>query len=363
MVEPLEIDGAHGEGGGQILRSALTLSTITGRHLRLRNVRAARKNPGLAAQHLTAVRAAAALCQAALTGDTLGSQTLDFAPASPVRPGAFEFDVADARTGGSAGSVNLVLQTILLPLALASGESRVVIDGGTHLPMSPSFDYVRDVWLPTLAQFGIAAQVELDAWGWYPIGRGRLRARIAGTDQRGRWLAPFQCLERGALRRIVGRAVAANLPSHIPQRMSDHARTLLEPLGAEVTIDAERVRAYSPGAGIFLMAEYDSIRCGFSALGVVGKPSEVVAEEAVSLIVKHHRSGAALESHLADQILLPLSLATAPSAFTVDEITSHLRTNAWVIAQFGLAETRFAEAAGAAAVTVVPYGIPDVTRR
>lgn len=355
MAEPLDIDGRHGEGGGQILRSALTLSGITGRHLRIHSVRAARKNPGLAAQHLTAVRAAAALCQARVVGDSLGSQELDFAPAAPVKAGAFEFDVADARAGGSAGSVNLVLQTVLLPLALASGESRVLLHGGTHLPMSPSFDYVCDVWLPTLARLGVAASVQLDAWGWYPIGRGQVRATIAGTERRGRWLAPFDCVERGVLRRVSGRAVAANLPSHIPQRMSDRARTLLQPLGVEVSIGAERVHAYSPGAGIFLVAEYEAIRCGFSALGIAGKPSEVVAEEAAGLLLKHHASGTALESHLADQILVPLSLARAPSTFTVEEVTPHLRTNAWVIEQFGLAETRFLRTpAGMATVTVTP---------
>ena len=245
MVETLEIDGAHGEGGGQILRSALTLSVITGRHLRIHNMRAARKNPGLAAQHLTAVRAAAALCRAQVVGDTLGSQELDFAPTAPVQAGEFEFDVAEARTGGSAGSVNLVLQTVLLPLALASGESCLLLHGGTHLPMSPSFDYVSDVWLPTLARIGIAASVQLDAWGWYPIGRGQIRATIAGTERRGGLLAPLDCLERGALRRVSGRAVAANLPSHIPQRMRDRARGLLESLGVEVSIGAERVRAYT----------------------------------------------------------------------------------------------------------------------
>ncbi len=356
MVETLDIDGAYGEGGGQILRTALTLSVITGRHVRIHNMRSARKNPGLAAQHLTAVRAAGALCQAEVVGDALGSQELDFAPAAPVKAGEFAFDVAEARTGGSAGSVNLVLQTVLLPLALASGESRVLLQGGTHLPMSPSYDYVCDVWLPTLARIGIAATVELEAWGWYPIGRGEVRATIAGTGKRGGGpLVQFDCVERGGLRRVSGRAVAANLPAHIPQRMSDRARTLLEPLGAEIAIGAERVRAASPGAGIFLVAEYDSIRCGFSALGVVGKPSEVVAEEAVSLLLKHHASGAALDSHLGDQILLPVSLARAPSTFSVEEVTLHLRTNAWVIEQFGLAQTTFAQTpAGAATVTVTP---------
>ena len=202
------------------------------------------------------------------------------------------------------------------------------------------------------------ATVELDAWGWYPIGRGQVRATIAGTGKGMGLLAPLDCTERGGLRRVAGRAVAANLPAHISQRMSDRARALLEPLGAEIAIGAERVRSASPGAGIFLVAEYDSIRCGFCALGAVGKPSELVAEEAVNLLLKHHASGAALESHLGDQVLLPLSLAGAPSTFSVEEVTLHLQTNAWVIEQFGLARTTFAEAAaGSAVVTVTPAGI------
>jgi RNA 3'-terminal phosphate cyclase (ATP) len=355
MVETLVIDGSHGEGGGQILRTALSLSAIMGRPMRMHSVRSARKNPGLAAQHLTAVRAAGAVCQAEIEGDALQSQTLDFAPGAPPKPGDFTFDVAEARVGGSAGSVNLVLQTVLLPLAMASGESRILLRGGTHLPMSPSYDYIRDVWLPMLGGLGIEATAELDAWGWYPIGRGQVRATIAGHGRCAHGLAPLNCIERGPLRRVTGRAVAANLPSHIPQRMSDRATVLLEPLHAEIAIRAERVRAACPGAGIFLVAEYDAVRCGFSALGEVGKPSETVAEEAVSLLLKHHASGAALDRHLGDQILLPLCLAPAPSTFSVEEVTLHIQTNAWVIEQFGLARTTFAETpAGSATVTVTP---------
>src|SRR5579872_2879658 len=282
MVEMLVIDGSHGEGGGQILRTALSLAAITGRHMRIHHVRSTRRNPGLAAQHLTAVRAAAALCQAEVSGDALGSQELDFAPRAAVESGDFEFDVAAARAGGSAGSVNLVLQTLLLPLALASGESRALLHGGTHLPWSPSYDYVHDVWLPALALLGITASVELDAWGWYPIGRGQVRATIAGTGRRVGTLAPVTWLERGGLRRVTGRAVAANLPAHIPRRMTDRAAALLERLGVEIAIRAERVSAACAGAGIFLVAEYDTVRSGFSALGAVGKPSEAVAEEAVN---------------------------------------------------------------------------------
>jgi RNA 3'-terminal phosphate cyclase (ATP) len=144
---PLLIDGSHGEGGGQILRTALSLSAITGRPFRIERIRANRRNPGLAAQHLTAVRAAAALCSAHTVGDTLASQELDFIPAAPVSAGDYTFDVALAREGGSAGAVSLVLQTVLLPLALASGRSSVTVRGGTHLPQRPSVDYLCDIWL------------------------------------------------------------------------------------------------------------------------------------------------------------------------------------------------------------------------
>ena len=177
--DPITIDGAHGEGGGQILRTALSLSAITGR-LRIERIRALRRNPGLAVQHLTAVRAAAALCAAQVSGDTLGSSCLDFAPQAPVAAGNYVFDVSLAREGGSAGAVMMVLQTVLLPLAFAEGDSEVALHGGTHMAWSPPFDYVRDVWLPVLSRLGVEASVELANWGWYPVGKGEVRAGIRG---------------------------------------------------------------------------------------------------------------------------------------------------------------------------------------
>jgi RNA 3'-terminal phosphate cyclase (ATP) len=144
------IDGAHGEGGGQILRTALSLSAITHRPFRIERIRALRRNPGLAAQHLTAVRSAAALCSAQLHGETLGSSSLAFATTATAEAGDYFFDVGLGREGGSAGAVTLVVQTILLPLAFATGDSRVELRGGTHMAWSPPFEYVRDVWLPSL---------------------------------------------------------------------------------------------------------------------------------------------------------------------------------------------------------------------
>jgi RNA 3'-terminal phosphate cyclase (ATP) len=237
------IDGAHGEGGGQILRTALSLSAITRRPLRIECIRALRRNPGLAAQHLTAVRAAAALCDAQLSGDTLGSACLDFVPQAPVVAGNYAFDVSLAREGGSAGAVMLVLQTVFLPLALANGDSGVELHGGTHMAWSPPFDYVRDVWLPMLSRLGVEASVELASWGWYPVGKGEVRAQIRGHQAT---LKPLELEQRGSLLRVSARAVAANLPAHIPQRMADRARTLLAVLGVDLRIEPLRVRAGLP---------------------------------------------------------------------------------------------------------------------
>jgi RNA 3'-terminal phosphate cyclase (ATP) len=349
------IDGAHGEGGGQILRTALTLSAITGRPLRIERIRALRRNPGLAAQHLTAVRSAAALCGARLSGDALGSTFLEFVPKTPIAAGNYIFDVSLAREGGSAGAVMLVLQTVLLPLALAAGDSRLELHGGTHMAWSPPFDYVHDVWLPVLARVGVEASAELVAWGWYPVGKGEVSVRIRGLGTGRASLTPLVIEDRGPLLRIVGRGVAANLPAHIPQRMADHARCLLSVLGAELRIEPLRVRAACAGAGLFLTADYANLNCGFSAIGEIGKPSERVAEEAAGALLRHHASGAALDRHLGDQILLPLCFASGSSHFSVEEITRHLETNAWVIERFGIARIGVERGvSGTGHVTVTP---------
>jgi RNA 3'-terminal phosphate cyclase (ATP) len=358
VAAALVIDGAHGEGGGQILRTALSFSAITGRPIRIENIRAGRPKPGLAAQHVTSVRAVAAICRARLHGDALGSMTLDFAPQGPVEAGEYAFDVAAARVGGSAGATSLVLQAVLLPLALAEGDSRVTIRGGTHMAWSPPFDYLRGVWLPALAQIGIEARLELHASGWFPIGKGEIRATVRGlgADWRRR-LRPVDLRARGALLGVSGRALAANLPAHIPERMAKRARDMLGRLDVPVRIAPEVLRAACAGAGIFLSAEYERLRCGFSALGARGKPAEEVAEDAAFALIAHWTSGAALEVHLADQILAPLALAPGPSSFSVEGISRHLETNAWIVERFGLGRVALETAQGGTGLaTVTPTG-------
>lgn len=356
MASPgtLVIDGSHGEGGGQILRTAATLAAITSRAMRIDRIRAGRPKPGMAAQHLTAIRAVAAVCGAELEGDSLGSQTLGFRPRHRPQAGDYVFDVAAAREGGSAGAATLVIQAVLPPLLLAEGASTLSVRGGTHMLWSPPYDYLQDVWVPSLARMGAAIEIELVRSGWYPIGRGEIRVGLRGLGA-GRRLRAVQLLDRGPLSEVIGHAIAAELPSHIPQRMADRAASLLNAAGLPARILPERVSAACPGAGIFLAAAYEHVACGFAAYGQIGKPSETVAEEAVDALLKHHASGGAVDRHLSDQLLVPLALADAPSSFTVGHVSLHLETNAWVIEQFGLARVEILRDAGQpATVTVTP---------
>ena len=320
------LDGSQGEGGGQIVRSAVTLSCITGRAVRVENVRAGRKTGGLRPQHVAAIRAAAELCDATTEGVDVGSAALTFEPRAEVRSGAYEWAI------GTAGSAALVLQTVLLPLALAKGRSEVRVHGGTHVPRSPSGHYLRDVYAPALAELGADVEVYVSAYGWTPEGGGTLTAytgggaRLHGVDGR----------ERGPLERVFGVAVGCNLPAHIPQRMANRARNLLAPHLAGVSLDIrpQRARSVSTGAGIFLAAEYANGRGGVGVLGRRGMPSEVVAERAVQALLTFHASGAATDRHLADQLILPLALAEGPSVLRAEAITSHCRTQVAVVRAF-----------------------------
>jgi len=327
----IEIDGSYGEGGGQVLRTALALSAITGQPVRIEHIRAGRRKPGLAPQHLTGVLALAEVCNAEVSGAAIGSTQLLFQPRSQPRPGAYVFDVAVAAGRGSAGSVTLLLQTLLLPLALVEGESRLTLKGGTHVPWSPPFDYLARAYLPTIARMGVRAECRLDAWGFYPAGGGQVTVDIHGG---GKELAPLSLLERGNLKRIRGAAVACNLPADIAQRMANRARNVLADAGLQADVTPARERGAGPGAGVFLVAEYEHSLAGFSALGAKGKPSEQVADEACRDLLAHHAARAPVDEHLADQLLLPMALAAGRSEFRAARVTQHLLTNAHIIQQF-----------------------------
>jgi RNA 3'-terminal phosphate cyclase (ATP) len=291
-------------------------------------------------QHLASVRAVAKVCGAELEGAKLDSQELTFVPRSAPIAGQYTFDVAQSAKGGSAGAVTLILQTILLPLALAEGISQVTLRGGTHVAWSPPFDYIKRVYLPTLLRMGIKARVNIERWGWYPIGGGEVKATIegqgTGTEPRlpGASPAGLDLRERGALLRVRGLSAGSNLPKHIRMRQEAAALQALRSNGVNARIDVLEAPSKGQGTVVFLWAEFENAVAGFTSLGERGKPAEQVAEEAADQLVEFLHGTAALDRHLADQLILPMALAAGPSRLTTEAVTQHLLTNAWVVNQF-----------------------------
>jgi RNA 3'-terminal phosphate cyclase (ATP) len=326
------IDGSYGEGGGQILRTSLALSAITGEPVRIENIRGRRRQPGLRPQHLTGVRAVAKICDAEVQGAGLGARELTFTPGSAPRADNYTFDVAQAAKGGSAGSVSLLLQTVLLPLARAEGDSEITFRGGTHVAWSPPFDYVKQVYLPTLARTGLQAKVNLRKWGWYPVGGGEFKAWITGGS--GISMAGLDLGQRGDLLRVRGVSASSNLPKHIRVRQEKAALQDLRSNSVNARIDVVDAPSKGKGTVVFLWTQFDNTVAGFTALGERGKPAERVAKEAASELLDYLRADGALDPHLADQMVLPLALAEGPSHLTTTAITQHLLTNAWVVNRF-----------------------------
>jgi len=324
----LTIDGSFGEGGGQVLRTCLSLAAITGTDVRIAGIRASRKNPGLAAQHLTSVRATAAVCGGMVEGDRLGSQELVFRPRG-CHAGQYVFDVTDIQP--SAGSVNLVLQTVLPILAQCDGPSEVTLRGGTHVAWSPTFDYVADVFLPAVAEFGVRAETELRKSGHYPKGGGEEVLRIGAG---GPWRAVNFGSARGELRcRLTSRASC--LPRHVIERQLSAMKTELRGVCSRMEEIAEDTPGIAPGTAA-MVATLPGMGgwAGCTALGARGKPAEAVGREAAQAFRAFVESGAAVDRHLADQLLLYAALAEGATVLAVEEITEHARTNMWVIEQF-----------------------------
>ena len=319
----LTLDGSHGEGGGQILRTALSLAVRLGRPVALENVRARRSKPGLQPQHLTTVRALARVSDAEVTGAALGSTAIAFVPHA-LRAGSHRFDVGAER--GSAGSVALVLQALLLPLAAAAAPARLVLVGGTHVPWSPPVHYIADVFLPALRALGIEAEIVLRRWGWYPRGGGEVEATVRPGAPR---TLTLEHTDPGAP--WTGVSAVSRLPRSIAERQRHRALERLAAAGVAAEIEVvEDASALGPGTLVFLAARG---RAGFSALGRRGVPAEQIADEAVDALLAHRASGAAVDTHLADQMVPFLALAPGESTFTCATISSHLATVAWVVEQ------------------------------
>jgi RNA 3'-terminal phosphate cyclase (ATP) len=260
--------------------------------------------------------------------------------------------VAEIAGRGSAGAVGLVFQTVFLPLALAPGESQLTLRGGTHVPWAPSVDYLREVFLPTVARMGLEVEMDLVAWGFYPAGGGEVRVRIRGRSGP---LTPIALTDRGDVRRVWGRGVVSNLPAHIPQRMVDRARNLLARAGLKADLQPLVVRGAGPGAGIFLFVQYEHARAGFTAYGRKGLPADQVAQMACQDLLAHHETGAPVDPHLADQLLLPMALAAGTSRLFTSAVTRHLLTNIAVVQAFLPAQiTVDGEEGKSGTVTVIP---------
>ena len=324
MTEGLLIDGSRGEGGGQILRTSLTLSTITGRPFRMMRIRSGRPDPGLAAQHVACVQAAAAICGARTGGAEIGSQDLQFHPGK-IEPGEYSAEVA------TAGSTSLVLQTVALPLALADGSSRFRIVGGTHVPWSPVHSFLETDWLPAMEELGVPLSVKLVRPGFFPLGEGEILALIPGRGNP----KSMKRKVRGNLRNIRGRAFFSKMPRPVAERMAKDARRALRRAGVAVNVDAWDLHGAMPVLGIHLTAVMqDGQHVGFSFLVEKGKPVETAARRTVNFLFGWLDSGMAYPGYLADQLLLPLCMAREPSVFTTSRITPHLITNAEVIQRF-----------------------------
>jgi len=321
----LHIDGSMGEGGGQVLRTAVSLSMVTGKPIRIFNIRAGRKKPGLAHQHLTCIRAAKEICAATIAGAQIGSQDLEFEPKEILR-GDYSFDVT------TAGSVSLVLQTVFLPLSLAKGESSVTIRGGTHVKWSPSYEFLVDQWLFYVQGIGFRVSLRLEKAGYYPQGGGILKAHIPARG--GAELRPLSLSDRGELERVTGRIFSSNLNENIAARQLAKAQQLLHSRGLSPEIEIRQYPSPGQGTGTHLRAAFQNGSGSYTSLGERGLPAARVASFAAECLIDYIDSGAAVDRFIADQLIVPLALAKGESTFTCEEITLHLLTNARVVEMF-----------------------------
>ena len=320
-LSTVTIDGAIGEGGGQILRSSLALALVTGRAFRMVNIRARRAKPGLLRQHLTAVRAAVEISDAACDGAEIGSGELVFRP-GPVRPGEYHFSI------GTAGSTTLVLQTILPALALADGPSQIVLEGGTHNPLAPPFDFLARTFLPVFNRFGPTVEATLDRAGFYPAGGGRMMVRVTPTGR----LQPVELLthQPGGTRRAV--AHLAGVPPAVAERAFAQVNKRLR-WERSVCEIVEHPAAH--GQGFVLVGEVasDTHTEIFTGFGERGLRAEAVADRMVEDVRSYLSGGHPVGEYHADQILLPMALAGG-GAFRCAGLSPHARTNIDVIQAF-----------------------------
>ncbi|HYJ46731.1 MAG TPA: RNA 3'-terminal phosphate cyclase [Pyrinomonadaceae bacterium] len=329
----ITIDGSLGEGGGQIIRTSCALSLITGKPFRIYNVRAKRDKPGLQRQHLTAVNAAAEIGGAQVDGAGVGSREFTFRP-GPVKPGDYSFSI------GTAGSTTLVLQTVLPPLMMAEGASRVTLEGGTHNVHAPPFEFLQKTFLPVVSRTGPHVSLELERYGFYPPGGGRLHLTIEPGDARRR----IDLTERGAIIRQRARALVVNLPPGIAERELAVIRERLGWADEHLRLETSN-NAYSPGNVLTIEIESEQLTEVMTGIGERGVRAEVIAERVASETERYLAHDAPVGEHLADQLLIPLALADGGSYLT-GPLSLHTTTNIEVIRKFLAVEIEVAPAGG-----------------
>jgi RNA 3'-terminal phosphate cyclase (ATP) len=335
----IELNGAAGEGGGQILRTALTLSMITGQPFRITSIRANRTKPGLMRQHLVAVQAAAAISSATVSAAEIGSTTLEFRP-QRIQGGDYRFAI------GSAGSCTLVLQTLMLALLHADTPSTVRISGGTHNPMAPPVQFLQRAYCPLLARMGGQVDIELLRAGFYPAGGGEVVAHITPCAR----LQPLDLPERGVRTDGYAEAFSAGIAASVAERE-------LECVGDGMGWSASQLRVRAlpgeqgPGNALLITLEHAQVTEVFAAFGEKSVRAEQVARRALGEARRYMASGAAVGEHLADQLMLPIALAGRGS-FTCDTESQHAATNGEVIARFLPVDVRF-EAQGERSLCVI----------
>jgi RNA 3'-terminal phosphate cyclase (ATP) len=328
MPSFLHIDGSHGEGGGQIVRSSIALAVVTGQRIAIGNVRAGREKPGLMRQHLTAVNAAAEICGGRVTGAEVGSRSLTFEP-GPVRPGSYHFSV------GTAGSATLVLQTVLPPLMIADGPSSLVLEGGTHNHWSPPFDFLERVYLPLVERMGPRVSARLDRPGYYPKGGGRIVVNIQPSAT----LQGVELRERGAIVARRASVLLSNLPAHIAERELATVMETLQWRRDECTVN--ELPALGAGNILSLEIESEHVTELFTGFGRLGVRAEQVARDAIAEVKAYLATDAPVGPHLADQLLLPLGIsawqaaqrgdANGGGAFRTLSLTDHSTTQIEVL--------------------------------
>lgn len=320
----VEIDGSIGEGGGQILRNAVSLSAVLLKPVKIKNIRVKRSNPGLRPQHLTAVKAVAALSSAEATGLSVGSLEISFKPMRRLQGGSYKFDA------GTAGSTTLILQSLMPAMCYASKPVQVELIGGTNNPMAPPVEYLQEVLLPVIEKMGGRFKIELVKRGFYPKGGGIVKANSMPVNI----LKPVRLVEFKNVKKIRGLSYSCRLPGHIVERIAGTAENILRREGYDIDVRREVLQqdnpkcSLDPGCGIILIVELeDGVTIGVDKLGERGVPSEKIGEEAARMLLDEISRDAPVDRHLGDQLVIWACLAEGTSQYRVTNLTKHTITS------------------------------------